>query len=43
LIKPFLKKKAIKTTPTLKVEIKDDDLKNILKDKFAYENKQKKD
>ncbi|KAF0276062.1 hypothetical protein FOG50_03073 [Hanseniaspora uvarum] len=43
LIKPFLKKKAIKTAPKLKVEIKDDDLKNILKDKFAYENKQKKD
>lgn len=43
LMKPFLKKKAKSPTPTPKVEIKDDDLKNILKDKYAYESKQKKD
>ncbi|CAI8493522.1 unnamed protein product [Hanseniaspora opuntiae] len=43
IVKPFLKKTAVKAPAKVEVTIKDDDLKNILKDKFDYESKQKKD
>lgn len=43
IFKPFLKKTSVKLPSKVEVTIKDDDLKSILKDKFDYEDKQKKD